>query len=240
MDAKSNYYCWVVAYIDSDFLHLVKPQLARYPEYAEVEPYIPTVKVLKKKFKGKDAFDEIPLLFNYGFFKIPRKYAVHREYLDGLQRNISAIYGWVKDASKRVKNASNVNEWDDSYVSVATATAHEITHLIKSSVDIGAHSSDDITMLKPGDFITLKGYPFDGVNAEFVSVDEKKKRVKVKIIIFDHTKEVDVSYDNVFFTVYHGKSYDDSLTIKNSLDEMAANKTLDRFTNKHTTHENEC
>jgi transcription antitermination factor NusG len=219
MKALGNEYCWVVSYIDSEYLPIVKQQLGKFPEYKDVEAYIPTIKVLKKTFKGQNIFEEVPLLFNYGFFKIPRKYAIHSEYLANMQKNISCIYGWVKDGANR-KN------W-------AIVTPHEIAELIRATVNIGAHSSEDLNLLKPGELITLRGYPFDGVPAEFISMDEKKRKVKVKIVIFDQIKEVEVSFDNVFFTIYHNKNYDENQLSKNSLDAMEANNTLDKFTNKH-------
>jgi transcription antitermination factor NusG len=230
---KDKRFCWVIAYIDSKFLHLVKHQLTRNVEYQEVEVFIPTVKVLKKTFKGKEQFDEVPLLFNYGFFKIPRKYAIYRNYLENLQKNISAIHGWVKDPGKILKKrGKEPMQGDDRYISVATATSTEISKLIQASQNIGAHSSEDLDMIKPGDFIILRGYPFDGVEAEFVSMDRKRKKVKVKLTVL-WNKEVEVSFDNVFFTIYHNNSHDDSLTIKKSLDEMKDNNRLDSFLNKN-------
>lgn len=81
---KDKHFAWVIAYIDSKFINLIKPQLARNKEYEDVDVFIPTVKVLKKTFKGEDHFDEVPLLFYYGFFKIPRVLATSRNYLDNM------------------------------------------------------------------------------------------------------------------------------------------------------------
>lgn len=218
---KPERYCWVVAYIDKDFIPLVERQLEQNPEYNDVEAYIPTIKVLKKKFKGENHFDEVPLLFNYGFFKIPRKLAVHRNFLDNMQKNISCIYGWVKDPHR-----------SKSRISVATATPDEISRLVRASETIGAHTAEDLSMIKVGDIITLKGYPFEGIEAELLSIDEKRRKVKVNIIIFESKKPVEVSFDNVFFTLYQNNNYDDTKLSKNSLDEMEQRHTLDRFMNK--------
>lgn len=230
---KDNHFCWVIAYIDSKFINMIQPQLLRLLEYDQIEVYIPTVKVLKKTFKGKDQFDEVPLLFNYGFFKLPRKYAVSRNYLDNLQTNVSAIYGWVRDPAKLLKKRDKKNmKGDDAYVPVATATSEEITKLLLASKDIGAHSADDLEMIQPGQMITLRGYPFDGVEAEFISLDPKRKKVRVKLSVL-WNKEVEVSFDNVFFTLYHNKNYDDSPSAKQSLDEMKDKNTLDKFEVKY-------
>ena len=226
---RDKLYCWVIAYIDSKFINQIIPQLSRNLEYRDVEVYIPTVKVLKKKFKGKEQFDEVPLLFNYGFFKIPRVYAVHRNYLENLQKNITAIHGWVKDYSKVLKKRKGESmKGDDRYISVATATSEEIARLVQTSMNIGAHSAEDINLVNPGEMIVLRGYPFDGVEAELIEVDPKRKRVKVKILQL-WGKIVEVSYDNVFFTIYQNNNYDDTVTIQKSLDELQANNKLDQF-----------
>lgn len=210
----NNHYVWVIAYIDKDFLDKATMQLKKYPEYAEVEAFIPTVKILKKTFKGVDRFDEIPLLFNYGFFKIPRKFAINKDYLEQMQKNISCIYGWVKDPL----NSSN-------RITVGLATSDEIAQLIRSSVNLGAHSSEDLGMIKSGDMITLRGYPFDDIQAEFVSMDEKRKKVKVKIPLL-WNKETEVSFDNVFFTIYHNNNYDDAIDNRNSLDDTTKTQKI--------------
>jgi hypothetical protein len=231
VDAKSNYFCWVVAYINAEFLHLVKGQLAKYPEYDEVEAYIPTIKVLKKQFKGKEQFEEVPLLFNYGFFKIPRKFAIHKNFLEDMQKNVSCIYAWVKDGAKAVNTRVKQSQTDRD-IPIATATAEEIADLIRNTINIGAHSAEDLDLLKEGDYITLRGYPWEGSEAIFVGINEKKRKVKVKLILFDQYKELEVSYDNVFFTIYKDKNWDDSITTKDSLDDLKDRKKLDKLTNK--------
>lgn len=235
MKAKGNSHIWVVAYINSEHLHLVHQQLKASPEYDEVEAYIPTIKVLKKQFKGKDQFEEVPLLFNYGFFKIPRKFAIHFKYLENMKANITCIFAWVKDGAKVVRTRIR-GTGTDSDIAVATASAEEIAELIRSTIDIGAHSAEDLHLLKPGELITLRGYPWEGSQAEYVGINDKKNKVIVKLILFDQLKEVEVSFDNVFFTIYRDRrNYDDSIPIGESLDEMKERKTLDKFMNKYAT-----
>lgn len=239
MKPDANYFSWVIAYIDSAYIDKVTTELAKFREYKEVAAYIPTVKILKKTFKGKQTFEDVPLLFNYGFFKIPRKFAVHHKFLEGLKENISCIYAWVKDPHKIVAKASKpllLNEksfYHEKEIPAATATAKEIALLAKDSFNYSAHSADDIEKVKPGSMITLRGYPFEGVVATVMEINPKKETVKVKINIFDQLREIDVDYDNVFFTIYHAKSYDDSITVKNSLHAMVESGGLDKQTFKN-------
>lgn len=216
---------WAVAYIDSGQLEKVEKELTRYKEYEQVTAYIPTIKILRKTFKKENIFEDVPLLFNYGFFKMPRKYAIYRNYLDNMQKNISCIYAWVRDPMANItKGAENI--------SCAVAFPHEVNALIDRAVNLGAHSAEDLTLIKEGDLVTLKGYPWDGMQAEFISRDEKKQKVKVRLLIFNSSREVDVSYDNVFFTIYH--NFNDAVgDSRESLDGMADAKTLDRVMHKN-------
>ena len=239
-------FSWVVAYINPDYIGKVEAELAKYPEYERVEAYIPTIKVLRKTFKGKKHFEEVPLLFNYGFFKIPRTYAVHAAFLEEMKANISCIYNWVKDPVKVIRKGPNIikkrdgrmgikySDWDVNY---ATASPNEIAHLLENAFDYSAHDSDDIDRIKPGDTIILKGYPFEGIEAEFCSLNPKKKEAKVKIQMFDQMKEVSVAYENIFFTIYKRENHDDSITTTQSLDFMVDNKTIDKVMFKKSKNE---
>jgi transcription antitermination factor NusG len=231
MPKKEKYWVWLIAYIDSATVKLVHKELKRYLEYKEVEVFIPTVKVLKKTFKGDDKFDEVPLLFQYGFFKVPRKYAVSSAYLENMQNNISCIYGWLRDPHKNIlRDATRkMKKIKDKDIPIATATPDQIADLVKKAFDFSIHTPDEIDSVKKGDFVTLRGYPFDNVQAEIVELNAKKKKAKVKIHIFDGTKEVDVSFDNIFFTVYHEGGYDDRLSNNESLDELMEHRRKKLF-----------
>lgn len=255
---EEKYYCWIIAYIDVKFLKHVEAELNKFPEYEEVQAYIPTVKILKKTFKKENFFEEVPLLFNYGFFKVPRKYAIYKDWLENMQRNISCIYGWVRDAANTLKEkpvlrldgksvfpkVKSINKkkktvkmktdkLEDKNIPFATATSAEVARLIRDTVNMGAHNAEDISLLKNGDNIILRGYPFEGVSADVISIDHKKQSVLVTIRIFDQMKEVSVSFDNVFFTIYHNHNYDDSLSTLSSIDEMESNKTFDKAQHKN-------
>lgn len=238
MKAENAYFCWAVAYIDASLMSTAVEELNKYPEYKEIEVYIPTVKVLTKTFKGIQKFEEVPLLFNYGFFRIPRKFAIHSKFLEDLRNNVSCIFYWVKDPHKVIKNKPRLNlgpksVYLDKEIPVATATSKEVAYLIKNTFNYSAHSSEDLGSVMPGAMITLRGYPFEGMTATILEINDKKKSVKVKLKIFDQVREVMVAYDNVFFTIYHNNNYDDSIGVKNSLNAMTEAGALDKqtFTN---------
>lgn len=221
-------YSWVVAYINSAYIDKIYTDLKKSPEYKDVEFYIPTVRILKKTFKGENIFQNVPLLFNYGFFKIPRKYAIHKSYLDTMKQNINCIFGWVSDTAKLLSNRPKLRYNNDTIltdrdVPVATATSEEIAQLVKAAYYCDTFDLDDIDRLSPGTLITLHGYPFDNIDAEVLEIFPEKHKVKVRLEMFDQMKEVMVSFDNVFFTVYHNNSYDDSIMLAGAIDAVLGN-----------------
>lgn len=195
---------WVIAYINKKFIKNIESELREY-DYGDIESYIPLVNILKKKYKGKDVYEEIPLLMNYGFFKIPKKRFLNPDFLTELRLRITAIYGWVSDLAKVRNKGMTFDDW--VLPRVAMATDSEIEKIIKSSQKHNIHSKDEIERYLPGQIITLKGYPFDGIPAEIIKIKTKSKEVIVKLHINSDMvfKQVSVSYENIFYSVYEDK-----------------------------------
>lgn len=221
-------FVWCICRINKDYTHNLDYDLGRDDKYEDIEAYIPTVKVLKKTFKGKEQFDNVPLLFNYGFFKIPRIYAIRPYFLRKLREDVKCIYSWVRDAASvlsehPVLSADNVETRNKNYeYSVATASDAEISYLMASAASNSVYSQEDIERLEEGQQITLHGYPFDNVPATVIKINHSKKEVKVKLELFQVMKEVSVSFDNVFYTVYKSKFNEEPLK-EISLEQMQEN-----------------
>lgn len=217
-------YVWVIAYINRDFIKIVEEELKKY-KY-NIQTYIPTVRVVKKKFKQKNMFEFVPLLFNYGFFRITFSDACNPEYLMLLRNRITCISGWVKDPANQVKSSSLRigKEAGNGIPTSALAKDEEIASLIKTSEEINIYSADELARFNKGDFITMKGYPFENMPAEILEINHSKKNIKVKLLLENLlTKEMTVSFENVFYTVYQG--HDDSLSNHQSLEEMESYKS---------------
>lgn len=214
---------WVIAYINREFIDIAKDEIKRY-KHDDIEVYIPTVRVLKKKFKNKNQFEFVPLLFNYGFFKIPYNKVMNPEYLSELRQQITCIYGWVKDPAKIQANnksglISDNSNFTDALPSVAIATDEEVTRLVQSSESMDIFDEKDLDRIKPGDVIKLNGYPFDDMLAEVISINPKKREVKVSLYMDLVIKEITVSFENVYYSIY--KNHDESLS-DNSTDDLAS------------------
>lgn len=204
-----NDHIWCIAYINKSYISIVEQDLGKNLDYHGIVPYIPTVKILKKVFKGKNEFEQVPLLFNYGFFKIPRHKAENSEFLLEMRDNISCIFSWVKDliphrAIPVLDDDGEVVFYKKS-ISCATATEQEIEAVAKSQVSLSIYDSDDLENIVKGCVITLHGYPFDNMQAEILQIHKKRKEIRVKLV-FDNIdgREITVSFDNVYYTIYQG------------------------------------
>lgn len=236
-------YVWVIAYINRDYIDRVEVDLREHG-YGAVRVYIPTVRILKKQFKNKNIYEYVPLLFNYGFFLIPFNKACDADFLINMRIKIPAVYSWVSDPIAVLKKKPKLRmdnketpEMIGKYkvlkkkvgtAKVAIAREYEIAELMKTSEHMSVFSDDVIDQLEEGSFIILKGYPYENMPAEIISINKAKKTVKVKLLLETMMAEVMVHFENIFYTVYsdlkeHGK--------EKSLDEMGENnhRSLDKI-----------
>lgn len=243
-------YVWVVAYINRDYVESVDTDLVS-EGFSAVKVFIPTVRILKKQFKNRNIYEYVPLLFNYGFFNIPYSSACDPDFLKRLKDSIPVIYAWVKDPIKTLRSnprlrMDNKNSFpeDDEFdenedgikilpkkpisTTIAIVTEDEIANLLKASEYLSVFSEGIADQLREGQFITLKGYPYEGMPAEIVKIDRVKKQIKVRLLLECVIAEATVHYENIFYTVY--SDYSKPMR-ENSLDELGdrSSRTLDRI-----------
>lgn len=222
---------WVIAYIDSSKIHLLERDLGRHRKYRLVRVYIPKVKVLKKKFKGKEYFDEVPLLFNYGFFEVPEYFIPNPHFLEQMQKDIECIYAWVKDPAVDIQLNSRLS-YRQNPKALALTDAETIYNLALEQEEKSIYSSKDVQKLVPGKIITLAGYPFDGLDAEVIQVDEKRKEVEVRLLLGNLTNKIKVSFDNVFYTIYKSEYMNTSMKETSLEDIEEKRKNIDSLFTK--------
>lgn len=236
--AKKDNHVWIISYINRDFISKVQDELNHYESLQGIEVYIPTIKLLKKKAKGKNEFQELPLLFNYGFFKVRYEDATNIDFLMAMRHRISCIYAWVKDPSKAVKTRPNLNvgntESRDALPAAAIATDKEVSRMVKACKDLSIFDKEEIDRIEIGSYITLEGYPFDGIDAKILSINHKRKEVKVELQLGELFREVRVSFENVFYTVYKGF---ENKTRERSIEDMGDINIIDSLVFKNTRYE---
>lgn len=195
-------YLWLIAYVDSSLTYLIEKDLAKSNQYLGVEAIVPTIKVLKKQFKGKETFQDVPLLFNYGFFKIPYTWAINPDLLMKVKDDITCISHWVQDRAL-----------GNPLAKAAVVTEEMVHAMMAAAKEDSIHSVEDVNKLKVGEIITLMGYPFSGLDARVVSIDKKCKTIEVQVKLADSEdwsslRTIQVSFDNVFYSIYQGSYHD--------------------------------
>ncbi len=216
---KPKDHVWCIAYINYDLIHKIPSDLRKSNQYRSIKYIIPTVRVLKKTQKNKDHFKEVPLLMNYGFFRIPTLYALNIDLLNKIKADVSCISNWVKDKNKGAKPERKYKKGKEPErkpfplskdIPIATTTKKVINEMCDLADSLSIFSSEDIKRTKIGDIITLMIYPFEGMKAQIREINDKTKKLKVALAnSFDETGEsydmvVTVHFDNVFYSIYQG------------------------------------
>lgn len=199
---------------------------------------VPTISVLKKSRKGKNEYEDVPLLFNYGFIKMKPEKAFDRYYLNKLKRDIPGILSFMKSLDYRPKRkrlrVDNAEDFDD-YSTVATITKEEVKKYRRMSKANKIFSVNDITRVAIGDYVVLRGYPFEGIPAIILESNLNTRKMLVKLYPeMDGSLEIEVPMENVLYSAYHesdeykmySTDYDTDLSIipDGSTEEILMNK----------------
>lgn len=225
-------YC--ICYLELKYFKTIQRELDQYGYKAKA--IIPTVKILKKVVKTKSIYEEVPILFNYGFIKMSSQDAYNRNYLNKIKNHITGIRGWVKSPEslhpkKKKRRIDNLDIFDD-FSMVATATKEEVRRFKRLSRKNHRYSGDDLA-LSIGEYIVLKGYPYDGIDATVLDINYNTKTVKLLLYPENGRMELSLPFDNVINNVY--SNFDpDNLLVNHSreytldtLTEEGASKVLE-------------
>lgn len=212
-------YSYCIFYIERKYYQNINKEL-KEKGYKKVRAIIPTINVLKKTAKGKMIFEEIPILFNYGFIRMPTELAYSRPFLNKLKRSISGIRTWLKSTEtlhERKKKARIDNSEDfDDFSLVATCTRKDVKRFKRMAKEGKKYSVDDLMNVKIGDYLVLKGYPYEGIDATVLGIDHINKRVQLLLYPEMGKMEIWLPFDNVIYSVY--QNYDPDKLYANSQD----------------------
>lgn len=174
--------------------------------YRHVKAVIPTVSILKKVKAGKTYYEDYPLLFDYGFIKMPSRIAYDRVLLNKMRRDIPGIKCWVRDTfsihpKKKRKRIDNAEDWDD-FSKVSVVSREEIRRLKLISKENNVFNFKDIVSLPIGSYIILKGYPFEGIGAVIENISLSSRTVNV--VLYPDTAMIHtcIPFDNLLYSPY--------------------------------------
>lgn len=212
-------YVYAICYLELKYFLNIKEDL-RLRGYKDILPVIPTVHILKKTIRSRMEFEEVPILFNYGFVRMPIEKAYSRDFLRKLVKDIPGIRGWLNSPEslhprkKKRRRVENMDIWDDFSI-VSTVSREEVKYFKRLSKKNKRFSIEDLS-LNIGDYVVLKGYPFEGVDATIMDINHRTKTVKLLMYPENGRMEINLPFDNVIYSVYH--NYDEDKLLVNQRD----------------------
>jgi len=160
---------------------------------------IPVVKILKNVIYYKETYEYKPLLFRYGFVELPIEYATNFEKLQLIVNLSYTLAGFVFRSKSALKQEILKNEGLGEHspsILIETISQEEINRLFIIAQNLNIYNITD--ELAIGNYIILKGYPFDNIAAEIIS--KYTKTIKVKILSTGY--EVQIQKENLYYTPY--------------------------------------
>ena len=153
--------------------------------YKHVRAIIPTIKFIDhQSSRGRYVDTEVPLLFNYGFMRVPTDRVFDRQYMARMKKSIPGIRGWLKNTEtlhrgrgKRPR-VDNLDIFDD-FSQIARVPRSEVRRFLAITKENSRLKFEDITTLHINDYITLRHYPYIGVDAIVKEVDWNNQRVRL-------------------------------------------------------------
>lgn len=212
-------YVYCIFYIERKFYRKINDEL-KAKGYKKIRAIVPEVKILKKAIKGKTYYEEVPVLFNYGFMRMPVELAFSRTFLIKLRRDISGIRTFLKSTCtmfprRKKRRIDNAEDFDD-FSMVATCSKQEVRRFRKIARANRKYSLEDIAKLKTGDYVILNIYPYEGVDAVIKKVNKKDKTVTLNLYPRMGNMEVTIPIDHVLYSIYH--NYDPETLFINPLE----------------------
>lgn len=203
---KKTSYQWCIFHMDNKYWPKIKDEL-KDKGYRNIKVVIPTVSILKKRQKGKDIIEEVPILFTYGFIRIPTEKAYSRVFLNKLKKQIIGIHSFVKSLEtmhpKRLKRrVDNAEDFDDFSI-VATVPYSEVRRFKRISKKNKIYSKSEITSLKIGTYVTLRGYPYEGISATVEDINLTTQKVTLTLYPENGKMVVKLPMENVVYSIYH-------------------------------------
>lgn len=180
-----THYSYCVFYLEEKYYKDINKDL-KDNGYKHVRAIVPTIKFIDhQSSRGRYVDTEVPILFNYGFMKMPTYRVFDRQYMAKMKRLIPGIRGWLKNTETlhrgrgRRPRVDNLDVFDD-FSQIARVRRSEVRRFLAITRENSRLKFEDITALHIGDFITLRHYPYIGVDAIVKEVDWNNQRVKLE------------------------------------------------------------
>ena len=206
---QHTHYSYCIFYLENKYYRDINKDL-KDCGYRRIKAIIPTVRFIKKKSsRGVDVYQEEPILFNYGFMRMPIDLSYNRVFLNKLKRLIPGIRNWLRDSEplhrKRGKKRRVENSEDfDDFSKVAMVPRKVVMDFIKLAKINNHLDYNDIISLHPGNYIRLSCYPYIGADAIVEEVNTKASKIRLHIYPNKYKDKMKVwlPLDMVAYNVY--------------------------------------
>lgn len=207
-------YCYCICYIEREYYRNINRDL-KARGYKNIRAIIPEVNVLRKTYKGKTYYERVPVLFNYGFIRMPIDKAYSRPYLIALRKAIPGIRNWLRSTEtlftrKKRKRIDNAEDFDD-FSRVAICTREEVERFKKIARHNQLYSLEEVVKVQVGQYIHLKIYPYEGLEAKILKISIRTKKVTLQLYPQSGKFTIEVPLDHVIYSVYH--NYDPDILL---------------------------
>lgn len=186
--------------LTKDALSQVESDIAKLEKfgYTGLEFEIPQIRVVARVLKEETQFASRPLLLNYGFVRLPIKYAQDPLALAGIREVSSVILSFFyrkrDDIALEVKLAKE-DGLDVIPIWVEAIKEDELVLLNAEARKVEVKNTTDD--LEEGGFLVLKQYPFEGLGAKIL---KKKANGKVQIEILSSSLVIWIDGKNLTYS----------------------------------------
>ena len=202
---------WMIIYIDRN--KCLDTDIEKVEKEYGIEIVVPVTRVLKGKHRGRNNYEDVPYLFNFGFLRVPKFRRYDIDYLVKLKREIPLLLGFLRDTTLPSQGFN-----------FAMISSREVNRIIRDAGQSSIYSEHQEENIKIGDSIKLSGYPFEGLYGVVEKINKEKQNMVISIEISNGAPlKITVPFFNIYYTMYH---YDMNSTdyLENGFEEVGERK----------------
>lgn len=202
---------WMIIYIDRN--KFLDTDIEKVEKEYGIEVVVPVTRVLKGKHGGRNNYEDVPYLFNFGFLRVPKFRRYDIDYLVKLKREIPLLLGFLRDTTLPSQGFN-----------FAMISSREVNRIIRDAGQSSIYSEHQEENIKIGDIIKLSGYPFEGLYGVVEKINKEKQNMVISIEISNGAPlKITVPFFNIYYTMYH---YDMNSTdyLENGFEEVGERK----------------
>lgn len=202
---------WMIIYIDRN--KFLDTDIEKVEKEYGIEIVVPVTRVPKGKHRGRNNYEDVPYLFNFGFLRVPKFRRYDIDYLVKLKREIPLLLGFLRDTTLPSQGFN-----------FAMISSREVNRIIRDAGQSSIYSEHQEENIKIGNSIKLSGYPFEGLYGVVEKINKEKQNMVISIEISNGAPlKITVPFFNIYYTMYH---YDMNSTdyLENGFEEVGERK----------------